>query len=273
MIDQLSDAGLPTKACCRTLGVSAPGYYKYKHRPMAPTQMRRVWLTALIREVHTASRGTYGSRRVHAELTLGMGVHVSERLVAVLMSMNRIAGLPSVGKVKRLRGVVTADDLVNRKFHRPHPNELWVTDITEHPTREGKVYCCAVLDAFSRRIIGWSIDTVQDSNLVVNALDMAIKNRNPSPGGVVHADHGVQFTSWAFTNRIKEAGLMPSFGSVGDGLDNAMMESFWSSMQIELLNRKRRKTRIELADAIFEYIEIFHNRQRQHCRSGISHTN
>jgi transposase InsO family protein len=148
--------------------------------------MRRVWLTNLIREVHAASRGTYGSASVHAELTLAMGVRVSERLVAVLMSMNRIAGLPSVGKVKRLRGVVTADDLVNRKFHRPHPNELWVTDITEHPTREGKVYCCAVLDAFSRRIIGWSIDTVQDSNLVVNALDMAIKNRNPSPGGVVH---------------------------------------------------------------------------------------
>lgn len=92
--------------------------------------------------------------------------------------------MPSLGKVKRLRGV--AGDLVNRKFHRPHPNELWVTDATEHPTREGKVYCCAVFDAFSRRIIGWSIDTVQNSNLVVNALDMAIKNRNPSPGGVVH---------------------------------------------------------------------------------------
>jgi transposase InsO family protein len=115
------------------------GYYKYKHRPMAPTRMRRVWLTSLIREVHAAGRGTYGSRRVHAELILGMGVHVSMRLVAVLMSMNKIAHLPSVGKVKRLRGVVTADDLVNRKFHRSHPNELWVTDITEHPTREGKV--------------------------------------------------------------------------------------------------------------------------------------
>ncbi len=134
MIDQLSDAGLPTKVCCRILGVSAPGYYKYKHRPLAPTQMRRVWLTGLIREVHTASRGTYGSRRVHGELTLGMGVRVSTRLVAVLMSMNRIAHLPSVGKVKRLRGVVTAGDLVNRKFHRRHPNELWVTDITEHPS-------------------------------------------------------------------------------------------------------------------------------------------
>jgi hypothetical protein len=110
---------LPTKACCRTLASErSEAIGKYKHRPMALTQMRRVWLTRLIREVHAASRGTYGSASVHAELTLGMGVHVSERLVAVLMSMNRIAHLPSVGKVKRLRGVVTAGDLVNRKFHR-----------------------------------------------------------------------------------------------------------------------------------------------------------
>jgi transposase InsO family protein len=141
--------GYRLKSIAALLESALAGYYKYKHRPMAPTQMRRVWLTNLIREVHAASRGTYGSASVHAELTLGMGVHVSERLVAVLMSMNKIAHLPSVGKVKRLRGVVTANDLVNRKFHRPHPIELWVTDITEHPTREGRVYCCAVLDAFS----------------------------------------------------------------------------------------------------------------------------
>ena len=168
--------------------------------------------------------------------------------------------------MKRLRGVVTAGDLVNRKFHRLSPNELWVTDITEHPTREGKVYCCCVLDTFSRRIVGWSIDTIQNSNLVVNALDMAIKNRHPEPGGVVHADHGAQFTSWAFTDRVRKAGLMPSFGSVGDGLDNAMMESFWSSMQIELLNRKKWITRIELANAMFDYIEIFYNRRRRHSQ-------
>jgi transposase InsO family protein len=132
--------------------------------------------------------------------------------------------------------------------------------------REGKVYCCCVLDTYSRRIIGWSIDSVQNSNLVVNALDMAIKNRRPAPGGVVHADHGAQFTSWAFTDRIRSAGLMPSFGTVGDGLDNAMMESFWSSMQIELLNRKRWKTRVELSNAMFDYIEIFYNRQRRHSQ-------
>ena len=192
MIDALAEAGHRVKVCYRLLGVSSPGYHQYKNRPLSPTQMRRQWLTGSISEVHVASRQTYGSRRVHAELTLGMGIRVSERLVAVLMSNARIAGLPGPAKVKRLHGVATADDLVHRKFHRLSPNELWVTDITEHPTREGKVYCCAVMDTFSRKIVGWSIDSAQDSNLVVNALDMAIKNPQPEPGGIVHADHGVQ---------------------------------------------------------------------------------
>lgn len=268
MIDQLVAAGHPVLTCCRVLGVSKPGYYRYKHRPLAPTKMRRQWLTGLIREVHTASRGTYGYRRVHAELTMGMGVTVSSRLTFLLMHDAGIYGLPGPTRVKRLRGVVTADDLVNRKFHRAAPNELWVTDITEHPTREGKVYCCCVMDTFSRRIVGWSIDSSPDTKLVINALDMALKNRDPLPGGVVHADHGAQFTSWAFGERIRSAGLMPSFGTVGDGLDNAMMESFWSSMQIELLDRKKWNTRIELANAMFEYIEIFYNRRRRHSGVG-----
>lgn len=137
------------------------------------------------------------------------------------------------------------------------------------------MFCAAVLDALRRRIIGWSIDSRQDSALVINALDMALRNRRPEPGGIVHADHGVQFPSWAFGDKVRAAGLMPSFGSVGDGLDNAMMESFWSSMQIELLNRKRWKIRLELANAIFDYIEIFYNRQRRHSsldyRTPIEH--
>jgi len=187
--------------------------------------MRRQWLTGLIREVHVASRCTDGSRRVRAELTLWMRLQVSKRLVAVLMSLAGICRLPGPARLKRLRGVVTADDLVNRKFHRLSPNELWVTDITEHPTKKGKVFCCCVLDSFSRRIVGWSIDTVQDPNLVVNALDMAIKNRRPESGGVVHADHGTRFTSWAFTNKIRTAAMMPSFSSVGDGLDNGLDEN------------------------------------------------
>jgi putative transposase len=268
VIDRLTDTGIPVDRCCRVLGVSRQGYYRYKRRATSATQLRRQWLTGLIREVHVASRGTYGYRRIHAELTMAMNVKVSSRLVSVLMTQAGIYGLPGPARVKRLRGIVTSDDLVNRKFHRLRPNELWMTDITEHPTREGKLYCAAVMDAFSRRIIGWSIDSRQDSALVVNALDMAIRNRRPEPGGIVHADHGVQFTSWAFSDKIRSAGLMPSFGSVGDGLDNAMMESFWSSMQIELLNRRRWKTRVELANAIFDYIEIFHNRQRRHSALG-----
>ena len=230
--------------------------------------MRREWLTGLIREVHVASRGTYGYRRVHAELTMGMDVSVSSRLVFTLMHDAGLFGLPGPTRIKRLRGVVTADDLVNRKFHRMRPNELWVTDITQHRTREGWLYCCCVMDSFSRKIVGWSIDSSPDTRLVLNALDMAIKSRNPAPGGIVHADHGAQFTSWAFGNRIRSAGLMPSFGSVGDGLDNAMIESFWSSMQIELLDRQRWTTRVELANAIFEYIEVWHNRARRHSSIG-----
>ena len=228
MIDALVETGHRAKLCCRQLGVSSPGYSKYKKRPMSPTQMRRQRLTGLIREVHAASRQTYGSRRVHAELTLRMGVRVSERLVAVLMSQARIAGLPGPAKVKRLHGVATADDLVHRKFHQLSPNELWVTDITEHPTTagiqatEGRVFCRAVMDTLPRKIVGWSIDKAQDSNLVVKALDLAIKNRQPAAGGIVHADHGVQFTSWAFTNKIRAPGLMPPFGTIGDCYDNSI---------------------------------------------------
>lgn len=268
MIDVLADTGFPVNTCCRVLGVSRQGYYRYKRRPTSATQLRREWLTGLVNEVHIASRGTYGYRRVHAELTLGMGLTCSSRLISVLMTNAGIRGLPGPKRIARLRGVATADDLVNRKFHRLAPNELWVTDITEHPTKEGKVYCAAVLDAYSRRIVGWAIDSRQDATLVVNALDMAIRNRKPKPGGIVHADHGAQFTSWVFGEKIRSAGLLPSFGTVGDGYDNAMMESFWSSMQIELLNRRRWKTRVELSTAMFEYIEVFYNRQRRHSALG-----
>jgi transposase InsO family protein len=268
VIDVLVDAGFPVRTCCKILGVSSQGYSRYRRRPMSKTMMRREWLTALIREIHADSRGTYGARRVHAELTIGRGISVSCRTVTVLMHNAGIAGLPGPAKVKRIKGTPTADDLVDRKFARSELDELWVTDITEHKTREGKLYCCCVMDTCSRRIVGWSIDSVQDAQLVVNALDMAIGQRTTKRGSIVHADHGTQFTSWSFTEAVRKAGLMPSFGSVGDAFDNAMMESFWSTMQIELLDRKRWKTRVELANAIFEYIEVFYNRRRRHSQLG-----
>ena len=158
MIDTLVDAGFTVQQCCRVLQVSSQGYYEYRRRPMSPTRMRREWLTALIREVHVASRGTYGSRRVHTELTTGRGIEVSVNLVGILMHNAGIAGLPGPAKVKRIKGVPTSDDLVERKFARSELDELWVSDITEHRTREGKVFCCCVMDTCSRRIVGWSID-------------------------------------------------------------------------------------------------------------------
>ncbi|GJN99256.1 hypothetical protein NJB18091_29470 [Mycobacterium marinum] len=137
MIDRLVDAGAPVDRCCKVLGITRQNYYKHKRQPTAATQLRRQWLTGLIREIHVASRGTYGYRRVHAELTLGMGITGCPRTVSVLMTLAGIYGPPGPVRVKRLRGVATADDLVNRKFHRLAPNELWVTDITQHRTREG----------------------------------------------------------------------------------------------------------------------------------------
>jgi putative transposase len=165
--------------------------------------------------------------------------------------------------------VATAADLVDRKFERDRPDQLWVTDITEHPTREGKVYCAVVLDVFSRRVVGWSIDSSPTTALVTNALGMAIDQRGPLAKTVIHSDQGTQFTSWAFTRRAIDSGLLPSMGSVGDCFDNAVIESFWSRMQVELLDRKRWRTRVELANAIFEYLEIFHNRQRRHSALGM----
>ena len=140
MIDTLVDAGSTVKQCTRVLNVSTQGYYAYRRRPLSPTKMRREWLAALIREVHVASRGTHGSRRVHAELVKGRGIHVSVNLVTILMHDAGIAGLPGPAKVKRVKGTPTSDDLVERKFARSALDELWVTDITEHKTREGQVF-------------------------------------------------------------------------------------------------------------------------------------
>lgn len=261
--------GLPVQLACRVLAVSESGYYERRSRPLSARAVRHAWLTDLIRQAHAASRGTYGARRVHAELVLGQGITVGHNAVEMLMRRAGLAGI--TGRPKQIRGVraePTARDLVDRQFSREGPNQLWVTDITEHKTREGKLYCAVVLDAYSRRVVGWSIDASPTAALVTNALGMAIDSRRPA-GTVIHSDQGVQFTSWAFTRRAKESGLLPSMGSVGDCYDNAMIEAFWSRMQVELLDRQRWRTRVELANAIFEYLEIFHNRQRRHSALGM----
>ncbi len=193
---------------------------------------------------------------------MGRGVLVGHNAVAMLMHRAGLKGLPGNKRPRSRQEAPTAEDLVDRAFARTGPDELWVTDITEHPTREGKVYCAVVLDAFSRRVVGWSIDTSPSASLATNSLGMAIQGRRPS-GTLIHSVHGTQFTSWAFTERAKRSGLLPSMGSIGDCFDNAVVESFWARMQVELLYRRRWRTRVELANAIFEHLEIFHNRQRR----------
>jgi transposase InsO family protein len=266
----MAGEGLPVDVACRVLGVSRSGFYLWRERRPSKRAVRHAWLTDLIREVHDASYGAYGARRVHAELVLGRGVPVARKTVASLMARAGLAGRSGAPKRKWVSSVPTAADLVDRAFRRDGPNQLWLTDVTEHPTREGKVYCAAVLDAFSRRVIGWSISHAPTAALTTSALAMAIEQREATRGEtVIHSDHGIQFTSWSFSERAREAGLLSSMGSIGDCYDNAMMEAFWSRMQVELLDTRRWKTRIELANAIFEYIEIFHNRRRRHSSLGM----
>lgn len=264
--------GTPVQIACRVVGISESGWYARITRPPSQRSIRHALLSDLIAQIHRESRGIYGGRRVHAELTLGHGIEVGHGQVELLM---RRAGLRGVGGRPRWRRVKPeniASDLVERNFARPGPNQLWVTDITEHPTREGKVYCCVVLDTYSRRVVGWSIASSPTAALATNALGMAIDTRLSSSkraGTTIHSDQGVQFASWAFTRRAKDSGLVPSMGSVGDCYDNSMIESFWSRMQVELLNRRKWKTRVELANAMFDYLEIWHNRQRRHSQLGM----
>lgn len=261
--------GLPVQLACRVLCVSESGYYDWRKRPPSARSLRHAWLTELIVQVHADSRGTYGSRRVHAELRLGRGIEVGRQVVETLMRRAGLAGTSGRPRYRRIGHSPSSVDHVDRQFHRDEPNRLWVTDITEHKSREGKVYCAVVLDVFSRRVVGWALDGTPSSALVTNALAMAIEQRTPPKGTVIHSDQGTQFASWAFTERALASGLVPSMGSVGDCFDNAMIESFWSRMQVELLDRRRWRTRVELSNAIFEYLEIFHNRKRRHSALGM----
>jgi putative transposase len=262
---------------CRVLNVSRSGYYDWLHRIDSPRVQENELLLKQIRQIHHESRGTYGSPRVHAELTLGLGLPVNLKRVARLMRQAGIQGLYR----RRRHGCTIRDpdaqvsaDLVNRDFTADEPNRLWITDITEHFTDEGKVYCAAVMDAYSRLIVGWSIADHMRTELVTDALGMAIIRRQPDKQPkdartVLHSDHGSQYTSWAFGHRLRAAGLLASMGTVGDCYDNAMMESFWGTMQLELLDSKPWQTRDDLANAVFEWIECWYNPKRRHSSIGM----
>jgi transposase InsO family protein len=224
----------------------------------------------VVGEVHERSRGTYGWRRVRAELADAYGQQVNKKLIQGIMRELGISGLPARRRGKKnLINRETSVDHVNRVFRREGPNQLWMTDITEHPTREGKLYCCVVLDAWSRKVVGWSIDRRPTAAMVNAALGMAIEQRQPRSGALIHSDHGSQFTSWTFSQRVRAGGLAHSLGTVGDTFDNAMVESFWGRMQTELLNTRKWRTRVELSSAIFDWIEAFYNRVRRHSALGM----
>jgi putative transposase len=251
------------------VGLSRSTYYDIKHHRPTDSEIRRVVLADLIADIHARSRGTYGMLRVRAALEIEQGLIVNKKLVWKIMRELGLKGLPGPRKgSKNLKNAPTCEDLVQRRFTATAPNELWLTDITEHPTGEAKLYCCVVLDLFSRKVVGWAIDRRCDTALVNDALAKAHTSRTSAPGTVIHSDHGSQFTSWAYTDNVRRLGLTSSMGTVGDCFDNAPMESFWGSMQIELLNRQPWRTNLELAIAMADYIEHFYNPARRHSSLG-----
>jgi putative transposase len=270
----LADGGIDVAVSCRVLHVSRSGYYEWKDRPPSAQEQESELLLKHIEAIHAdPDMASYGSPRVHAELTLGMGLTVNEKRVARLM---RGAGIQGLFHRRRTWTTVRdphaepATDLVNRRFVATRPNQLWLTDITEHPTEEGKLYCAAVLDVYARRVVGYAMADHLRTELVLDALAMAITRRSPQKGStILHSDHGTQYTSWEFGKRLRKAGLLASMGSVGDCYDNAMMESFWGTLQLEVLDRKKWKTRDELAAAIFQWIECWYNPRRRHSNLGM----
>jgi putative transposase len=215
--------------------------------------------------IHDRSRGTYGERRVHAELA-ELGVHVSRKRIARLM---RAMGLAGVSRRKRPttttrdRDARPAPDLVDRNFTAPGPDQLWVADITYIPTWAGFLYLAVVLDAWSRRVVGWAMATHLRTELVLEALNMALTQRRPA-NVIHHSDQGCQYTSFAFGRRCDLMGVRPSMGSVGDAYDNALCESFFATLECELLDRQRFETQAAARLAVFEYIEGWYNPHRRH---------
>jgi putative transposase len=254
---------------CRILGVSPSGYYAWRFRAPSRRRIEDEKLTLMIKEWHVRSRGTYGSPRILEDLR-EQGRRVGCKRVARLM---RAAGLRGVSRRKwitttiRDKRVRPAEDLVHRRFVATAPDQLWVADITQIPTWAGVLYLAVVLDVFSRRAVGWAMATHMRTELVLDALDMALGRRRPF-NVVHHSDQGCQYTSIAFGKRCQEAGVRPSMGSVGDCFDNAMAESFFATLECELLERMRFRSQADARMAVFDFIEGFYNTHRRHSSLG-----
>lgn len=268
-IDRCRDL-YPIRLMCRLLDVAASGYYAWRRRPEPHRVQRNRELLEKIRSIHAASKGVYGSPRVHAEL-LAKGVKVGRHKVAQVMRSARLKGCPK----RRYRTTTQRDpghqieqNLLRQNFAADGPDQCWASDITYIATRQGWLYLAVTMDLFSRRIVGWSMDRWMSRHLVVDALRMAINARQPTGTLIHHSDRGGQYSSDDFRNELKKYGIKPSMSSTGNCYDNAVVESFFGALKRERVNRVRYRTREQARADLFEYIEVFYNRKRRHSYVG-----
>ena len=255
----------PVTTLCRVLGVSSSGYYAWRKRRPSARRQADALLQAHIEAIHAWSDGTYGTPRIWAQLRQE-GVHVSAKRVARLLRQAGLQGVsrrPWVVTTRRAKDRRPAPDLVERDFSADGPDRLWVADITYVPTWTGFIYLAVVLDAFSRRIIGWDMAAHLGTELVLDALNMALAQRRPQEV-IHHSDQGCQYTSIAFGQRCKAAGVRPSMGSVGDCFDNALCESFFATLECELIDRYTFRSQAQARIALFRFIEGWYNPHRSH---------
>ena len=258
-------AAYPVRSMSRVLEVSPSGFYAWLKRPPSKREQEDEMLTQEIKKIHKRSKGTYGAPRIHAELA-EKGLHVGRKRVARLMRAANVRGVSrrkAPRTTQRRLGARPAPDLVKRNFTASRPNELWVADITYIRTWAGFLYLAVVVDVWSRRVVGWAMATHLRTELVMDALHMAILQRHPQDV-IHHSDQGGQYTSIAFGHRCREAGIRPSMGSVGDCFDNAMCESFFATLECELLDRTSFHTPAEARQEVFQFIEGWYNPHRRH---------
>jgi len=259
----------PVRQLCRSVALSPSGYYAWCRRGPSARAVANARLLARIRAIHQASREAYGAPMIHAEL-VETGDAVNHKRVARLMREHGIVGVTrrkSQWTTRRDPDASPAPDLVERAFRAERPDQLWVADITYVPTWTGFLYLAIVLDVCSRRIVGWAMATHLQTDLVLDALNMAIGQRQPA-AVIHHSDQGCQYTSVAFGRRCREVGVRPSMGSVGDCYDNAMAESFFATLECEVLDRRRFHTQAEARLALFDWIEGWYNPRRRHSSLG-----
>jgi putative transposase len=255
---------------CRVLGVSTSGYYAWQSREQSERARQDEVVSQSIMRIHEQSRRTYGAPRIHAELQ-EQGQRMGRKRVARLMRESKLIGVSrrrSIHTTRRDPAARPAPDLVDRKFTATRSNQLWVADITYIPTLSGFLYLAVVLDVWSRKIVGWAMSSRMMTQLVLEALDMALDQRRPADGVIHHSDQGCQYTSIEFGKRCRQAGVRPSMGSVGDCYDNAMCESFFATLECELLDRVRLISHADAELAVFDFIEGFYNTRRRHSALG-----